>query len=401
MDFKYVAYTNDHRVVRGSLNAATMDMAERSLRGIGYAPLSLNAVKGLALDQLFPSLFGIKTHDIVEFSRQLALLMECGVSISAALALLQENIRSKALARVVGILNSDLRNGVPFSRALAQHPKVFDDLFCRVVAVGEKTGSLETSLREVVAHLEKQQVALKKIKRSMTYPVIVLVMAVGVIALLTAFVLPQMMGMFTAMKVELPLPTQLLLNFTSFVMQNKLQILVATIILVLGGAIFALNPSGRRQLNRLSLRLPVMGRINVLSELSRFSRVTAMLLHAGLSITETIDLAAKASRNIIVREIMQKVRLDLMQGRGLGVSLGRHRLFLPALVQMVSVGEETGRLEVTLSTVAAAYEVEADERTTAMIGMIEPAMTLFIAIVVGFIALSVVMPMYTLIGSIK
>jgi type IV pilus assembly protein PilC len=235
----------------------------------------------------------------------------------------------------------------------------------------------------------------------MTYPVIVLVMAVGVIALLTTFVLPQMMGMFTAMKVELPLPTQLLLNFTNFTMKNQLQILVVLVILVLGGAIFVMNPRGRRQLNRLSLRLPIMGRINVLSELSRFSRVTSLLLHAGLSITETIDLAAKASRNVIVREILQKVRTDLMEGRGLGVAIGRHRLFLPALVQMVSVGEETGRLEVTLATVASAYEVEADERTTAMIGMIEPAMTLFIAVVVGFIALSVVMPMYSLMGSLK
>lgn len=401
MNFKYVAYTNDHRIVRGSLSAGTLVMAERSLRGIGYAPLSLSAVKGFALDQLFPSLFGIKTRDVVEFSRQLALLLECGVSISTALQLLQDNVRSKTLARVVGALNTDLRNGISFSRALAQHPKVFDDLYCRLVAVGEKTGSLESSLREVVAHLEKQQLALKKIKRSMTYPVIVLVMAVGVIALLTTFVLPQMMGMFTAMKVELPLPTQLLLNFTNFTMKNQLQILVVLVILVLGGAIFVMNPRGRRQLNRLSLRLPIMGRINVLSELSRFSRVTSLLLHAGLSITETIDLAAKASRNVIVREILQKVRTDLMEGRGLGVAIGRHRLFLPALVQMVSVGEETGRLEVTLATVASAYEVEADERTTAMIGMIEPAMTLFIAVVVGFIALSVVMPMYSLMGSLK
>lgn len=401
MDFKYVAYTNDHRVVRGSLNAGTMVMAERSLRGIGYTPLSLTAVKGLSLDQLFPSLFGVKTRDVVEFSRQLALLLECGVSISVALQLLQENIRNKTMARIVGNLNSDLRNGIPLSRALAQHPKIFDDLYCRVVAVGEKTGSLETSLREVVGHLEKQQLAMKKIQRSMTYPVIVLVMAVGVIALLTTFVLPQMMGLFTSMKVELPLPTQLLLNFTNFVMNNKMQLLVAIIMLVLVGAVLAVSSRGRRQLNKLTLRLPVMGRINVLSELSRFSRISSLLLHAGLSITETIDLAAKASRNVIVRETLQKVRSDLMQGRGLGTSMGRHRLFLPALVQMVSVGEETGRLETTLSTVANAYDIEADERTTAMIGLIEPAMTLFIALIVGFIALSVVMPMYSLMGSLK
>jgi type IV pilus assembly protein PilC len=402
MEYNYVAYTAERKVVKGLIDATSQMMAEQALRNTGYEPLSLSAkAKAFDLAKILPSLFAVKPADIIDFSRQLALLLECGVTISSALQLLQENVSNKPLRKVIAVVNSDLRSGGSFSGALAKHPKVFGELFCRIVAVGERTGTLETSLREICSYLEKQQVSAKKTTRALTYPIIVLLLAIGVAVLMTTVVLPQMTIMFTAMRVELPLPTRILLGISAFVTDYKVHILAGILLAAICIIGLAVRPSGRRFIQTIMLRAPLIGRVTSLMELSRFARTVSMLLHAGLNLPEIIDLAMRGTKNSVVRDSLRGVKTFLLQGRALAIAMTGSTLFPNAFIQMVAVGEETGKLETTLATVAQAYEQEADDRTTVLIGFIEPAMTLFIALVVGFIALSVITPMYSIIGELS
>lgn len=401
MQYHYVAYTADRRVVRGVLNAGSTAGAEELLRLRGWHPLSLSGKRtGPDLARLFPSLSQIKPRDVSDFSKQLALLLECGVAMTTALRLLQDNVANRRLRKVIADINTELRSGSSLSKALTRHPKVFGELYVRIVTLGEKTGGLETSLREIVAYMDKQQASRKKVTKALTYPAIVLVMAVAVAALMTMVVLPQMTLMFTSLKVELPLPTRMLLGLTAFVTAHRTELIVSFALLVLVFAGLMVRPAGRALIQRALLAAPMFGRVVQMTELGRFSRTISMLLHAGVSMTDAMEMAAKSTGNIVVKTAVRRVGDELMRGRTLAGAMATQSIFTPALVQMVAIGEETGRLENTLSTIAQAYETEADERTSALISLIEPVMTLIIAVIVGFIALSVVMPMYSVMGSL-
>ncbi|MCX8126904.1 MAG: type II secretion system F family protein, partial [Dehalococcoidia bacterium] len=254
-------------------------------------------------------------------------------------------------------------------------------------------------LKEVVSYMDKQQASKRKVTKALTYPAIVLGMAVAVAFLMTMVVLPQMTLMFSSLNMELPLPTRILLGLTAFISSHQTEILASIGALVVAGVGMTLRPSGRAALQKGMLMAPLFGRVVLMTELARFSRTTSMLLHAGVSMTDVMEMAAKSAGNVVVSSAIRKVGSELMRGRPLAGAMAMQKVFTPALVQMVAVGEETGRLENTLATIAQAYETEADERTATLISFIEPAMTIFIALVVGFIALAVVMPMYSIIGS--
>jgi len=401
MRYHYVAYTTDRKVVRGSLHASSSSSAEEALRLRGWRPLSLSGGRsGPDFAKLFPSLFRIKSKDVSDFSRQLALLLECGVTMSTALRLLQENVANRSLRKVIANINAEVRSGNSLSKAMAKHSKVFGELYVRVVALGERTGSLESSLREIVSYMDKQQASHKKVTKALTYPGIVLGMAIAVAILMTTVVLPKMTLMFTSLNVELPLPTRMLLSLTAFVQSHQVELIASVVFLIVVFALLALRPGGRALIQKGMLAAPLFGRVVQMTELARFSRTASMLLHAGISLTDVMEMAAKSAGNVVVRTAIRQIGDELVRGRPLAGAMAAQMVFTPPLVQMVAVGEETGKLENTLATIAQAYETEADERTATLIGFIEPAMTVIIALVVGFIALSVVMPMYSLIGSL-
>jgi len=320
--------------------------------------------------------------------------------MSTALRLLQENVANRSFRRVIADINADVRSGNSLSKAMAKHPKVFGELYVRIVALGERTGSLESSLREIVSYMDKQQASHKKVTKALTYPAIVLGMAIAVAILMTTVVLPKMTLMFTSLNVELPLPTRMLLGLTAFVNSHQVELVSSMVVLIVVFAVLTLRPGGRALIQKGMLAAPLFGRVVQMTELARFSRTASMLLHAGISLTDVMEMAARSAGNVVVKRAIRQVGDQLVRGRPLAGAMAAQMVFTPPLVQMVAVGEETGKLENTLATIAQAYETEADERTATLIGFIEPAMTVIIALVVGFIALSVVMPMYSLIGSL-
>lgn len=401
MAYKYIAYGENKRIVRGSIEAASESAVEEALEHQGYQLISLKAVAaGPTLEQMLPSLFQIRAGDVIAFSRQLTTLLEAGIGILAAVGMLQEQASNRRFKRVLDSVIDDLRAGTPFSAALARHPRVFPQLYQRMVEVGERTGEPEAALKQVTDYMERENAASKKLGRAMIYPVMILVMAIAVVMLLITVALPPMVDMFDSLDTDLPLTTRILIGTVNFVSVNKITLLLASGALGALAIICFRRPEIRLALDRLLLRVPIIGSISLQGEVARLSRVMSALVRGGLALPETMELAADTARNRAVKQALTEVQEELLLGQGLSGPMSQIRLFPPVLVQMVKVGEETGTLDSTLVTVADFYEAEAQAKTDAFISLIEPLMTAGIALLVGFIALSVITPMYSIMGEI-
>ena len=399
--FRYIATTRQGNPVKGSIKATSEIAAERLLVAQGYIPEHVEAAPSMfSLEEALPSLFRIQPRDVVVFSRQMATLLRSGISLLPAMEILQGQIASsRAFNTILGSIVNDLGAGSSFSQAITKHPKAFDEIYCRAIAVGEETGSLETVLLQMADYIERHQALTQRVKKALTYPIMVMSVGVVVVILMITVVMPQMLDMFTAMSVELPLPTRILIAITE-IFQNY------TLYIVVGGAVLfavvlgmAKRPAGKRVLDRLRLHMPIIGPPALLSELGRFSRTLSVMIGAGLHLQESMELLPHATTNIVFRDALNKVSERLLLGEGLSEPMTRISLFPPLLVQMVAVGEESNTLDFTMGVVADFFETAAEEKTNAMVGMIGPISTLGIALMVGFIALSVIMPMYALTGA--
>jgi type IV pilus assembly protein PilC len=400
--YRYVALTPSGEQVRGSIDAPTEGVAEETLWEWGYRVVTLRpAWIAPRLDEVFPSFFGVKTQEIITFCRQLATLIESGVAVLPALELLQRQARRGGLGRVLGELTQSIRQGSSFSEAAQEQGQVFPQIFSRMVAVGERTGNLEMVLRQVATHLEKEQAIIKRVRGALAYPSFVILLAIGVVGIMITAALPPLVSLFDEFDTELPLPTRILIGVSNFANAYKLHMFLGLVAAVVGGALYIRQPSGRRQLDYLLVRAPLIGQITVLSSASRFSGTLAILLKAGLPLTEVMDLSVQSTENGVIREALEGVREELLRGEGLSKPLANAKLFPSMLAQMAEVGEETGTLDANLETMAGFYANEVDERVNKLTGMIQPTLTLFIGALVAFIAISLIMPMYGMMQSIQ
>jgi len=402
MDYRYTAYTEDKRLVRGRLSAASEEAAINLLSFGGYQVVSLKLVTPFfSNERLLASFSRVNSKEIILFSRQLALLLESGTDIVSALELIQSQITSRALKKTIGDVTSDIRGGSSLSTAMGKHPRTFPEVYHRTIAAGEQAGNLEVVLRQMADHLERSALTGKKIKSAMSYPIMIAAVAVVVVFVLVAYVLPKFNDLYESFGAKLPITTRIVISLSKWFTHYGLYVILG--ILLLAGLAYAYTrtPAGKYQWHRLLLSLPVVGRINLLNELSCCCRIMALLFKVGLPLPEIMVLAIRGTSNTVMAEALTGVQQDLIQGEGLSKPMAKRKLFLPLMVQMVGVGEETGNLDNTLNTVAQSYEVEADDRTSSAVGLIQPALTIAIAVVVGFIAISMLSAMYSIYGQVN
>ncbi len=350
------------------------------------------------LDKLMLMISPIKPTDIILFYRQMALLVESGLNIVTSLELLESQASNRIFKRVLGEIIADVRSGSQLSVALSKHPKIFSQISCQSLKVGEQTGGLEVILKQMADHSEKQVNSKKGVKNAMTYPIITSVIALVVIAIMVTFVLPAFSNLYGSLGVKMPASTSMMLNLAAALRENGLIILGALAGVIVFGCVYIKTPAGRFQWDKLSLRFPIVGRINHLNELAKIARSTSILYKSGLPLTEILPLVIAGSSNVFIVKALKDIRDDMLGGEGLSRPMAKHPVFLPMLVQMVKVGEETGNLDNTLQAVAQNYETEAEDKTRAFIGMIQPAMTVVIGLVVGLMALTLVSAMYSMYG---
>jgi type IV pilus assembly protein PilC len=403
MNYYYVAYTKEKKLVKGKVSADNEQAATSLLDYGGYRVVTL---KGLTpafdIGKILKFSFTppVQKRELVMFSRQLALLIESGIDIIRALELLQMQMNNRVLREVITTVIDDVRDGKSLSAALSKHTKIFPKMYYRAMAAGEQGGNLGIILRQMADFMERSAEAGKKLKSAMTYPIIVLVVAVLVIGVLVTFVLPAFTGLFSTFGAELPIMTRILFGIGDFFKHFGLYILLAIVIIIVAGFIYIRTPRGAYNWDKLSLRLPLLGRINLLNQLSYCCRIMALLFRVGIPPPEIMTLATEGITNRVVSEALTEVREELIRGEGISRPMSKKPVFLPLMVQMVGVGEETGNLDKVLTTVAESYETEADDRTRSAVGMIQPAMTIILGGIVAFIALALVQTMYGVYGQI-
>jgi type IV pilus assembly protein PilC len=395
MEYKYLGYNEEMQIVQGRVSAIGEEAALDMLSNIGYKVINLKAITSFLPDM--GTLFKprIKQAELTTFSRQLALLIESGVGIVHSLELLQVQANNKEFKRVLIEVISDLRSGSSLSAALSKYPHVFSTIYSKMVGVGEQTGGLESVLRSLADYIERESGAIKKLKTALTYPIIVLGLSVVIGFLLIVVVLPPIVGMFSSLGGELPIPTKILLWLVDTMSHYGLYIFIILIGIGLVGFMYSRTQGGRLLKDKIMLKLPIIGKVVVLGELSRSCRSLSLLFKAGLPLPEVMTLTAQASGNRIIASALNEVEQDMLNGEGLSKPLRRHKVFLPLMVEMTKVGEETGNLDEVLIVVAQNYEIEADSRVQTILSMVEPAMTIMVGLGVGFLALSIFMPMYS------
>lgn len=402
MNYRYVAFDREGRRAGGWIEAPDEATAEKALweQGLTVARLS-PARHRLTLSTLFPTFFGVKRRDLIIFSRQLATILSSGIDILSALQLLAEQSASQALREVLQEIITGLQRGQSFSAALSAHPLAFPNIYVRTMTVGERTGNLEDVLRQLATYLEREQELMRKLRDALAYPVFILGVAIFVVVLMLTVALPPMVDLFDSFGAELPWPTRALIAISRFVTDYGVYILVGGLILAAMSAWWGGQPAGRRLRDATLLRLPIVGQVGLYGQTSRFARTGSVLIRAGLPLSEVLELSVHTTGNVIVAEALERARVALLTGQGLSAPLAAEHIFPPLLAQMVRVGEETGTLEGNLETLADFYEEEVDRSMRLMVSFVEPVLTIFIGLVVGFIAVSVVTPMYSILSEIK
>jgi len=402
MQYKYVAYNQQKQLVNGKLDAPNEAVALDLLNYGGLKIITLKESKPLIdMAKIQAATYKVNSKDVVMFSRQLALMIESGFDITASLDLLEPQLASKALQKAVKEITADIRNGMKPSQAFAKHPLAFSDLYCRTLAVAEETGNMERALRQMADHIQKNANTSKKVRGALAYPAFMIVLAFGVVAVLAFFVVPQFQKMYDQLDVKLPLATRLLLGATNFVRSWGPWILLLVAILAIAAFFLTRSEEGKYQRDKIMLRLPLLGRVIVLTELSRVASTISTLFRAGVPLPEVVTLASNACTNRVIARALTDVRQEMLQGQGLSRPMSQRPIFPALIVQMASVGENTGNLDATMDTVAQSYDIDASDRTAALTGLITPAATLFIGGLVAFVALALVSTMYGMMGSVS
>jgi len=402
MPYKYVAYTKTGERVQGTVDATSEALAEDVLWQSDYIIASLRPARpGADLAEMMPTFFGVKPRDLIVLSRQLATLVESGIPILSGLQMLGEEVGNKTLSRALQAVIEDVREGESLSGALRKHPQVFPSIYSRMIEIGERMGNMEGILRQLATYMEKRESLTRKVRGAMAYPAFILLLAIGVVFLMINFTLPGIMGLFSEFEADLPITTRILITITNFTTTHQSSILAVAVSTVALVSLYVRTPIGRRQRDLLLLKIPVIGSINIQSSISQLCHTMSILLRAGLPMSEIMDLIVQTMGNVILRGALERVRTEMLQGQGLSRPISQEQVFPSLLVQMVRVGEETGSLDSNLETLALFYEEEADRKINALTGMLEPALMLFVGGLVGFLAVSVIMPMYSLMGTMR
>jgi type IV pilus assembly protein PilC len=401
MLYRYVGYSENKRIQRGTIESSSAKEAEESLYKAGFQRV-LELKKTASNENIRRMVFGAPTvskQELLDFTNELAVLVESGLTLLVALKQLEKQSARKGFQSVVSELVTALLAGKQLHEAMIVHPSIFPETYTSIIAASEQSGTLDTGLRQIAKELKMDIATKAQIQRAVTQPAIILVVAIGVVILMATVVLPNLLSVFKEMGAQLPFMTRVLIGVTDWVNAYKFAILIIVVILVVLGVLFFRQKETRRVMDRWMLRMPLVGNIIIWNSTARLSRTMSILLKAGILLPETMNIILRTMSNTTLREALDNARVQLLQGQGLSSVLGGNKVFPQLLVEMVAVGETSGQLESTLETVADYYEVKVERNINRLTGLLEPAMILGIGLIVAVIAISLISTIYGLVGS--
>jgi type IV pilus assembly protein PilC len=339
---------------------------------------------------------GVKQHDIVVFTRQFATMIDAGLPIVQCLQILAAQTDSAPFRKVISAIKDDVESGTTLAEAIRKHPKVFSDLYSSMVQAGEIGGILDTILGRLAAYLEKAAKLKSKIKGAMIYPSCIVAAAVLVTAVLLIWVIPVFAEVFQGFGATLPAPTQFVINLSNFTIAHIWYIAAVPVIAGVGLVYFYKTEKGQLLIDRLALRIPIFGPLIRKSAVARFTRTLGTLVSSGVPILDALAITARTAGNKVVEQAIMVARSSISSGRTIADPLIESKVFPPMVCQMISVGETTGALDTMLQKIADFYEDEVDNAVANLMSLMEPAVILFLGVVIGGLVISMYLPIFKL-----
>lgn len=402
--FEYKVRDQTGKVVEGTLEADDATLVVGKLRGMGYTPISVEqqAESRLQSDIKIPGLSDrVRLKDLAVFSRQFATMINSGLTLLKSLTVLEDQTESKELGRVIGEVRRDVERGSSLSVALGRHPKVFNRLYVAMVKSGETGGSLDAVLLRIAHTIEKQVELRRKVVSAMTYPTMVAIFAFLITLAMLIFIVPQFQDMYDELEGTLPLPTRMLLAVSGFTQQYWYMWLAAGVVGIFAFRRWIKSDEGRKRWDAFKLRMPVFGGLVRKIALARFARTLAALTRSGVPILESLDIVCQTAGNHVVAVALEDAQVAVKGGDTLAHRLQFHDVFPPMVVQMISVGEETGALDEMLDKIAEFYENEVETTVNALTSLIEPILIVIMGAIIGAMVIALYLPMFNIINLIK
>jgi type IV pilus assembly protein PilC len=397
--FDYEVRDRAGKLVSGQIEADNQEAVAQKLKSMGYAPLKISEVKtsGMQTELKIPGMGNkVKLKELAIFSRQFATMINSGLALIRALSILAEQTESAKLRETIEAVRADVEQGQSLSNAIAKHEKVFPKLYVAMVRAGETAGMLDEVLIRVAVMLEADVRLRSKVKSAMTYPIIVLVMAIGLSTAMLIFIVPTFTAMFEDLGSELPAFTQLLVDLSSFVMSplGVVTYIVVPVVLWQAYKRIRATEKGRYTLDVIKLKVPVFGILFHKIALTRFARNLSTLLAAGVPILQALEITKDTVNNGPMGDAIGDVQDSVRQGESIAGPLSNHDIFPPMVVQMIAVGEETGNVDGMLIKVSEFYDTEVEAMTESLAALMEPLMIAIIGAVVGGMVIALYMPMF-------
>lgn len=407
-EFYYEALEKGGKQVRGAINAPSQEVITEKLRGLGYYPLLIVEQKTSIREFDLFNLPVVRTvihratfNDLVVFTRQLSTLLDAGLPLLRALYILREQSESTVLKEKIALISTSIEGGSSLSDALSKHPKIFDNLYVNMVRAGEIDGVMEVVLNKIALFLEKRRALVGKVRSALIYPAVVSGMAVLIVGFILWKVLPRFAVIFEELGAELPWLTQQLINASDILIHETWKLFAVVGLVILAYREINKTKIGKLTLDRLKLKIPVLGRILQKAAIARFASTFSTLLSAGVPILQSLDIVRDTTGNAQMALAMDKMYHSVKEGNSINEPMRCYPVFPPLVVNMIAIGEETGEIDQLLNKVAEAYEQDVENSVNALTSILEPIMIITLGIIIGVMVVALYLPMISMPTLIK
>ena len=399
-EFHYKVITPEGKEKKGSVEAKSAEAVIKQLKAQKNVVLSVEEANLMSRDINLSFGGGVKPRDYSIFCRQFVSIIKAGVSVINALEMMRDQTENKTLKVALKGVHEDVSKGESLAVAMKKRAKAFPSMLCNMVEAGEASGSLEVAFERMAVQFEKEDKLKQAVKKAMIYPIVLICVMIGVLFLMMIWVIPNFMGMFAELDTEMPAVTQMVINMSDFVVAKWWLILLVAVAVILSYKVYAGTANGKFVIGGLKLKIPVLGKLQMKSECARLGRTLCTLLSAGVPMIDAIEITSRSMENVHYKKAMMDAKEQVMRGMPLSKPLKSCGLFPPMVIHMVAIGEETGNIENMLENVASYYEDDVQVATEQMMALMEPAILVVMAVVVGFMIMAIMQPMFTLYESI-
>ncbi|MCC5890788.1 MAG: type II secretion system F family protein [Alkalibacterium sp.] len=393
--YAYKAKTNEGKVIKGRLDSTNKKEAVQELTKMNLIVFEVEPMNSLLYKDIYIGK-PIKQKEFVLFLRQFATLMEAGILLIDSIDLLAEQTDSKAMKEALEEISVDVKEGIALSDAMKKYPKLFPDLLVQMIRSGEISGQLEDVLKRMATYYEKQYRIKQKVSTALTYPTVVASFAIIITLFLLVFIVPIFGDLFASFGEELPLITQVVLNLSGFIQRFWWIFIAGLMTMIFVFLQTKKRESGAYALDKLLLKLPIVGTFVQKAVLARMTQTLSSLLNSSVPILQAVDVTSTVVGNKVVEKVLIESKTSLEKGESLAKPMENHWVFPSLIIQMIRVGESSGSLDEMLKRVADVYDQEVEEASDKLQSLIEPVLIIFLAVIVGLIVLSIVVPMFSL-----